>query len=145
MFTVFVKYQENSAILKLPCSVRKIREVFSSIGYAGKISEIPVLTDENAELTVKIYPYSDLEKAVFSKASKSDAVLDLNTLAEYLERQYSIDAESVRNTAVSDMKSLYLKLSEPTAPETDKLLLHAGLVRKEADFTPAACVVEAAT
>ena len=142
MFTVFVKYQENSAILKLPCSVRKIREVFSSIGYAGKISEIPVLTDENAELTVKIYPYSDLEKAVFSKASKSDAVLDLNTLAEYLERQYSVDAESVRNTAVSDMKSLYLKLSEPTAPETDKLLLHAGLVRKEADFTPTACVVE---
>lgn len=53
MFTVFVKYQENSAILKLPCSVRKIREVFSSIGYAGKISEIPVLTDENAELTVR--------------------------------------------------------------------------------------------
>ena len=142
MFTVFIKYQENSAILKLPCSIRKIREVFGSIGYTGKISEIPVLTNENAELTIKIYPYSDLEKAVFSKASKNDTDLDLNILAEYLDKQCSVQAESVQNTAVSDMKSLYLKLSEPKVPETDKLVLHARFVRKEADFTPATCIVE---
>ena len=90
MFTVFIKYQENSAILKLPCSIRKIREVFGSIGYAGKISEIPVLTDENAELTVKIYPYSDLEKAAFSKASKNDTVSDLNILHSQYSKQRTV-------------------------------------------------------
>ncbi len=140
MFTVFVKYQKNSALLELPCEVHKIRDVLSSIGY--QLSEIPLLTDENAELTVKVYPYSETEKAVCSKVAENDSLIDLNTLAEYLDRQYSIEAKTVRDTDVSGIRNLYLKLSEPKQPETEKLVIHARLVRKEPDFTPTACIVE---
>ncbi|MDE5885623.1 MAG: hypothetical protein K2H29_11180 [Oscillospiraceae bacterium] len=140
MFTVFVKYQKNSALLKLPCEVHKIRDVLSSIGC--HLSEIPVLTDENAELTVKVYPYSEMEKVVCSKITENDSLIDLNTLAKYLDRQYSIEAKTVRDTDVSGIQNLYMKLSEPKQPETEKLVIHARLVRKELDFTPTACIVE---
>lgn len=142
MFTVFVKYQKNSALLELPCEAHKIREVLSSIGYTGRLADIPLLTDENAELILKIYPYSETEKAVCSKAAESDTLLQLNTLANYLDRQYSIEAETIRNMDVSGIRNLYLKLSEPKQLETNKLVIHARLVRKEPDFTPTACIVE---
>ncbi len=142
MFTVFVKYQQNSAVMALPCDVYKIRDVLDSIGCHRKISEIPLMTGEDTELTVKVYPYSNLEKAAFSKAVENDSILALNILAEYLDRQYSLEPESIRNMDVSGMQNLYLKLSEPKMPETDRLVLHAKLVRKEADFTPVTCVVE---
>ena len=142
MLTVFVKYQQNSAIIALPCDEYKIRDALDSIGCHKKLSEIPLMTDEEAELTVKVYPYSKLEKAVWSKATKNDNILALNTLAEYLDRQYSLDPEFVQNMDVSGLQNLYLKLSEPEIPETEKLVIHAKLVRKEPDFTPTACVVE---
>ena len=128
--------------MDFPDDVYEIREHLSCIGYTGRLADVPVLTEEDAELQVTIYPYSDLEEAIFSKATKNDSLLGLNRLAKYLDRHSSMESEFIRNMNVSGFQNLYLKLSKPKMPETDKLVIHAKLARKEYDFTPDVCIVE---
>lgn len=142
MLRVSVKYLEKSAIIALPCEIDRMRKILDNLGCDREISKIPLITDENTELTVKVYSYGNLEKAIISKISKNDSLFDLNQLAEYLDRRYSLEPEFVQNMDVSGLQNLYLKLSETQIPETEKLVIHARLVRKEPDFTPTACVVE---
>ena len=145
MFKIFAEYQGNSLITELPRSVYNLREEFSSIGYTKALSKIPLMMDEDAELQLHIYPYSDLDQAVFGKIAEGDTLLQLNTVARYLEsRGYLLDVEKVKNYDVAGIGEVYKKLSEPKQPDTTNMVIHAKLVRKECDFTPTACIVEAA-
>ena len=110
MLRVSVKYLEKSAIIALPCEIDRMRKILDNLGCDREISKIPLITDENTELTVKVYSYGNLEKAIISKISKNDSLFDLNQLAEYLDRQYSLEPEFVQNMDVSGLQNLYLKL-----------------------------------
>lgn len=145
MFRVFAEYQGNTLITELPHNVNDLRDEFGSIGYTEPLSKIPVMMDVNDELEIQIYPDGDLEQAVFSKIAKGDTLLQLNTVARYLEsRSYFLDAEEVKKYDVSGLSEVYKKLSEPRKVSTTNMVLHANLVRKCEDFTPTTCIVEAA-
>ena len=145
MFKVFAEYQGNSLITELPRDVYNLRAEFGSIGYTKPLTKIPLMMDEDADLQLHIYPYSDLDQAVFSKIAEGDTLLQLNVVARYLEnRSYLLDAEEVQKYAVSGLSEVYKKLSEPRKVSTTNMVLHANLVRKCEDFTPTTCIVEAA-
>ena len=145
MFRVFAEYQGNSLVTELPRDVYNLRAEFGSIGYTQSLTKFPLLMDEDADLQLYIYPYSELEQAVFGKIAEGDTLLQLNVVARYLEnRSYLLDAEEVQKYDVSGLRAVYQKLSEPKQPDTTNMVIHTKLVRKEYDFTPTACIVEAA-
>lgn len=145
MFKVFAEYQGNTLITELPHDVYNLRAEFSSIGYTKPLSEITLLMDEDAEMQLHIYPYSDLDQAVFGKIAEGDTLLQLNTVARYLEsRGHLLDVEKIKNYDVAGLLEVYKKLSEPKQPDTTNMVIHANLVRKAEDFTPTTCIVTAA-
>ena len=141
MFRVFAEFQGNTLITELPHNVYDLRDEFSSIGYTEPLSKIPVMMDDDDELEIQIYPDEDLEQAVFGKIAKGDTLLQLNTVARYLEsRSYFLDAEEVKKYDVSGLSEVYKKLSEPRKVSTTNMVLYANLVRKAEDFTPSTCI-----
>ena len=87
MFKVFAEYQGNSLVTELPRDVYNLRAEFGSIGYTQSLTKIPLLMDEDADLQLHIYPYSELEQAVFGKIAEGDTLLQLNVVARYLENR----------------------------------------------------------
>ncbi len=145
MFKVFADFQGNSLITELPRIPYDLVDEFGSIGYTQPLSAIPVMMDEDAQLQLHIYPSSELEQAVFAKIAKGDTLLQLNTVAHYLENHYwDIDPEELRKWDCSGLCEVYRKLSEPKKAYTTNMVIHAKLMRKETDFTPTTCIVDAA-
>ena len=93
MFKVFAEYQGNSLVTELPRDVYNLRAEFGRIGYTQPLSKIPLMMDEDADLQLHIYPYSELEQALFGKIAEGDTLLQLKVVASYVEnRSYLLNA-----------------------------------------------------
>lgn len=142
MFTVVMDYDGNTAVFQLPSRIENLRDNIQSIGYTAPVSEIKL--SENEDYEIKLYTDSPLGAAVQARLLETDTLTALNELVSYLDRGFdqSEKLKLLQDSPAQGISAMFNAFSRPKQPETDKLVLHARLVRKQPDFTPEACIVE---